>query len=55
MRGDDYIVEREQTGEYIIVDDAVGLIFIKVFAFFFVDVQSCRSDFLVFQAFNQWV
>lgn len=48
MRSDDYIVEREQTGEYIIVDDAVGLIFIKVFAFFLVYVQSCGTYFLFF-------
>lgn len=53
MRGDDYIVEREQTGEYIIVDDAVGLIFIKVFAFFLVYVESCGTYFLVLQSFNQ--
>ena len=53
MRSDDYIVEREQTGEYIIVDNAVGLIFIKVFAFFLVYVQSCGTYFLVFQPFNQ--
>ena len=53
MRSDDYIVEREQTGEYIIVDDAVGLIFIKVFAFFLVYVQSCGTYFFVFQPFNQ--
>ena len=44
MRSDDNIVEREQAGKHIIVDDTVGLVFIEVFALFFVDVQSCRSD-----------
>ena len=55
MRSDDNIVEREQAGKHIIVDDTVGLVFIEVFALFFVDVQSCRSDFLVFQTFNQCI
>lgn len=55
MRSNDHIIKRKQTGQYIIVDNFIRLVFIEVFALLLVHVQTGRRDLLFLQAFDQVV
>ena len=55
MRSNDHIIKRKQTGQYIIVDNFIRLVFIEVFALLLVPVQTGRRDLLFLQAFDQVV
>ena len=53
--GDDDVVERQQTGQRVVVDDLVRAVFVEVLALFLVDVQSGRAYLLVLQPFDEGV
>ena len=55
MRSNDHIIKRKQTGQYIIVDNFIRLVFIEVFALLLVHVQTGRRDLLFLKAFDQVV
>lgn len=42
MRSNYHIIKRKQTGQYIIVDNFIGLVFIEVFALLLVHIQTGR-------------
>ena len=48
MGGYDYIIERQQACQYIVVDDTVRFVFIEVLALLFIYIQSGRTDLFIF-------
>lgn len=55
MRSNYHIIKRKQTGQYIIVDNFIGLVFIEVFALLLIHIQTGRRDLLFLQTFDQVV
>ena len=48
MRGHNYIRERQETCQNIIVDCRIGTVFEKVIRFLLIDVEPCAADFFFF-------
>ena len=55
MGGYDYIIERQQACQYIVVDDTVRFVFIEVLALLFIHIQSGRTDLFIFQSLDQCI
>ena len=55
MGSNDHIVEREQTGQDIIIDNLIRFILVEIVSLLLVDIQSSGGHFLGLQSLDQGV
>ena len=55
MGGYEYIIERQQACQYIVVDDTVRFVFIEVLALLLIYIHYGRTDLFIFQYLDQCI